>query len=431
MDDIQIEHSRPIPIFYCCYLLRSTVRHASLYIGSTPNPARRLIQHNGVVKGGARRTAAQKLRPWEMVMVVEGFTSRLAALQFEWAWQNPWYSRHLRSEEESSASAEVKPGRKGKAKSQEPKSLDSDCGSVASKDQGTPKKQKSKRRPRPPRSLETHFVDLHRLLRSTYFSHWPLRIRFFSRDVYQSWKAWYDRVDLLLRKPVKIILDGSCPEIGAPADGNDTRFGGVENAKVTYTTIRDYIEKAIFLLDDPKDVRCEVCQGQIVPQEELTTVCPQAKCHCTCHLLCLSRKFLDAAQEPHRFIPRHGVCPACEATVEWPLMMKELSFRSRAKKELLEILKRKRRADRKHSDVTGKVADKGSDSSSRRSASVDLDDGFGQDADDEFLLDEDWWEGLASESDTDTDRRLKTLSKAAPKLETVIEDSECDDAEIL
>jgi structure-specific endonuclease subunit SLX1 len=112
-------------------------------------------------------------------------------------------------------------------------------------------------------------------------------------------------------------------------------------------------------------------------------------------------------------------------------MMKELSFRSRAKQELLEILKRKRRADRKQSDVTGKVGAKGFDSSSRRSASVDLGDGFGQDADDEFLLDEDWWEGLASESDSDTDRRLKTLSKAAPKLETVIEDSECDDAEIL
>lgn len=79
------DQTKPIPAFYVCYLLRSTVRHASLYIGSTPDPSRRLTQHNGVAKGGAKRTARGNLRPWEMTILVEGFTSRIGALQFEYA----------------------------------------------------------------------------------------------------------------------------------------------------------------------------------------------------------------------------------------------------------------------------------------------------------------------------------------------------------
>ncbi|KAJ3254021.1 Slx4p interacting protein [Boothiomyces macroporosus] len=83
-------------LFYACYLLISQApsKKNVVYIGSTPNPLRRLRQHNGEISGGAKKTV--KSRPWEMAIVVYGFTSKFAALQFEWAWQNPHKSRHFK-----------------------------------------------------------------------------------------------------------------------------------------------------------------------------------------------------------------------------------------------------------------------------------------------------------------------------------------------
>ncbi|KAJ2496232.1 Slx4p interacting protein [Coemansia sp. RSA 1972] len=80
--------------FYCCYLLRSLKPGSRdhVYVGSTPDPGRRLRQHNGEITAGAVTTRSR--RPWEMLLVVHGFPSKASALQFEWAWQNPHMSRH-------------------------------------------------------------------------------------------------------------------------------------------------------------------------------------------------------------------------------------------------------------------------------------------------------------------------------------------------
>ncbi|EOD18264.1 hypothetical protein EMIHUDRAFT_447996 [Emiliania huxleyi CCMP1516] len=90
------EGSREEARLRCCYLLRSLSPSARgrTYIGFTVDPQRRLRQHNGEVKGGARKTSRQ--RPWEMLGFVHGFSDNVSALQFEWAWQHPTVSLAVR-----------------------------------------------------------------------------------------------------------------------------------------------------------------------------------------------------------------------------------------------------------------------------------------------------------------------------------------------
>ncbi|KAJ1622518.1 hypothetical protein T492DRAFT_600437, partial [Pavlovales sp. CCMP2436] len=88
--------TEPKPKTYSCYLLRSLhgMARGCVYIGFTVNPLRRLRQHNGEIKGGARKTS--RFKPWEVVLVVHGFSNKIIALQFEYAWQHPERSRLLR-----------------------------------------------------------------------------------------------------------------------------------------------------------------------------------------------------------------------------------------------------------------------------------------------------------------------------------------------
>lgn len=66
---------------YVCYVLQST-RSTRTYVGITTNFARRLRQHNGELKGGAKYT--RSYRPWKLVFMVGHFPTKSAAMQFEW-----------------------------------------------------------------------------------------------------------------------------------------------------------------------------------------------------------------------------------------------------------------------------------------------------------------------------------------------------------
>ena len=70
------------------YLLVS--EEGQTYVGATVDVDRRLRQHNGELKGGARATAArvQQGQAWRRMCYVSGFPDNHAALQFEWRWKS-------------------------------------------------------------------------------------------------------------------------------------------------------------------------------------------------------------------------------------------------------------------------------------------------------------------------------------------------------
>ncbi len=75
---------------FSCYLL--TWKRSLTYVGMTNNFQRRIRQHNQELVGGAKYTSQIKpdqtnARPWQPVVVVDGFPELRDALQFEWRWK--------------------------------------------------------------------------------------------------------------------------------------------------------------------------------------------------------------------------------------------------------------------------------------------------------------------------------------------------------
>ena len=68
------------------YLLATVQPPTKTYVGATVDPDRRLRQHNGALKGGARATSRVP-GGWYRVCYLKGFESKRDALRFEWWWK--------------------------------------------------------------------------------------------------------------------------------------------------------------------------------------------------------------------------------------------------------------------------------------------------------------------------------------------------------
>lgn len=280
-----------MPVFYCCYLLQSICKRQSFYIGSTPNPVRRLRQHNGILtRGGAYRTRREGTRPWEMIMVVYGFPSKIAALQFEHAWQHG-YSTHYIADDERI---------------------------VKNKNGG--------------RTIH-HKVGTARLLaKNVYFRRMDIAVHFFNSNVESIWMQNKFNIN-----DMGYVTIGSSP---APTVAPTVESAIVYcecNLKMIEHFFNRFIDRDMEVCKIYQErltvgeISCGICQltfdytsenSQLKP---FIAFCVHQDCDFVAHLGCLHRYFLDEEQLQEgvrNLIPKCGKCPDCSKKVKWTHLVK-------------------------------------------------------------------------------------------------------------
>lgn len=265
------------PSFYACYLLKSrkTASSTATYIGSTPHPPRRIRQHNGEIQGGAWKT--RKSRPWEMNMLIYGFPSKLAALQAEWAWQNPSKTRHFKTIREQGIFASS-----GK-------------------------------------SLKKSILVARLMLSSHPYNIWPLHVKIFTADAMRHWgDAARSTPPLPSGLTVEIELEGVDGKSGKPGTG---RTGAIDVTDDAFTKAHLAKHKSMH----SSTHACAVCNEHLDLRttDPLTlALCPSKSCTSIAHLSCLANKFMStelsrAPESTRSILPRGGDCPGCSQYVLW------------------------------------------------------------------------------------------------------------------
>lgn len=250
------------PAFYGVYILQSQPSPQSFYIGSTPDPLRRLRQHNGHLKQGAFRTKRKGRQPWNMIAIAHNFPSKVAALQFEHALQHPQTSRHF------SANAN------GSAKQQK------NGAQVQSK-------------PTSARSGKSHLRNIALLMDSVYFRRMGLQVTIFRPDLFH----------------LGNVPGGHLADFAAFCDGIAARtdyFPCAKSAALTTGT-------------------CCVCSGVIdyapdaVPEtaEDISTALPLLGVCPTCSMVAHLRCWIEPGFAASFVLPVEIGCPECGTNASW------------------------------------------------------------------------------------------------------------------
>lgn len=202
-----------------------------------------------------------------------------------------------------------------------------------------------KRSARPRLSLTDRLANLHLLLRASSFVRWPLKLTFYSEDVYRVWSKWSEQTSEKVRPSLQVVMDessrgyASVPQTEGSAPMNAT---GINALDVGYSSHKLQLEKAQNTFGAKANLQCAVCHKSTPPDGATTLICTNESCTAVSHLQCLSRSFLRSEEvDSDALVPVTGSCPACKKQLQWADLVKDLTLRMRGEKEIKAISKPK------------------------------------------------------------------------------------------
>lgn len=335
-----------------------------------------------------------------------------------WAWQNPHITTRIPTDSRISISTQKKLS-------------------------GQPK--------RPRLTLTSGLSNLHLLLRVPSFARWPLEVRFFTEDAHKAWQKWLQESPSALPESTLVVKDFP-PQTGSAIEEEPTspsskrrKLGhGIDALLVDYASQKTHVEKAKSIVDFEQEGSCSLCNIELEHDAGIYTICPSPECDSVTHLTCLSQHFLQNDDDKDALVPMLGSCPKCKTELRWVDIVKELSLRMRGQKEVEKLLKVRKLRKTKGITASQAIVDDSEDSDEDLEKQVEaelrelrrLNPELGDSYLDFEASDDSDTGSIASSTSrkqaASTSHRLSYQSEQGKRaLDTVIEDSDWDEAEVL